>query len=158
MFKTSTSIIKAQIPGITLSHLLNFYKRELNYQSVSHTAIRENCLSFSNKTYKFVINRYANKFSSFSNGQIKITDTENEFIIQMQANMTRLFINTGIIAGAMALFFLGNAGFTLFSLSIGIVIFIVLSILGYAITMISFPVYFVNLRNKIQEELEAMQK
>jgi hypothetical protein len=157
MFKTSTSIIKGQIPGVSLSHLLNFYKRELNYQNVSQIKISGNTISFSNKIYKFIINRYTNKFSNFSFGQIKIIESEKEFIVHMQANMARLFINVGIIAFTLTLFLLLSSGFNVITFLLGIGIFALLTIINNAITNISFPVYFINLRNKIQQELEIMQ-
>ena len=157
MFKTSTSIIKGQVPGATLAHLLHFYKAELNCQSVSHISIKGNTLYFSNKVFKFVLNRYANKFSSFSFGQIKIADTEKEFIVYMEANINRLFINTGMIAGIITTFSLVT-GFNVFFLIIGIGIFVLLTMIGYAGTYIFFPVYFTSLRNKIQRELEMMRK
>jgi hypothetical protein len=158
MFKTSTVIIKGQVPGLTLSHLLNFYKRELHYQNVSHISTTDNTLAFSNKVYKFVINRYANKFSSFSSGQIRIEDSGNEFIIDLRANMNRLFINAAIIAVAATFFFLFGSGFNAFPFIIGATVFTLLAILGYIITSVSFPIYFVTLRNKVQQELEMMNK
>ena len=158
MFKISTAIIKGQVPGVTLAHLIHFYKSELQIQSVSSVSVNSNTISFSNNLYKFIINRYSNKFSSFSSGQIKIADTGKEFIIDLEANMTRLFLNTGIIAIAVTCFFLFGSGFNVFPLVLGLIVFVLLTLIGYIFTKASFPVYFVNLRNKIQQELELMKE
>ena len=156
MFKTSAVIIKGQFPGLTLSHLLHFYERELHYQNVSHSSVAGNVITFSNNTFKFVINRYANKFSSFSTGQITIEDSANQFVIYFQASTKRLLINAGIIAITATFFLLFDAGFNAFTIIAGALVFVLFIITGYVITSVSFPVYFVRLRNRVEEELEMM--
>ncbi|MGE5107617.1 MAG: hypothetical protein ACM3H8_08735 [Sphingobacteriales bacterium] len=142
---------------MTKEQLLNFYRAELEAQSVSHISIDTDTICFTNDTFKFVLNRYANKFSSFSKGQIKIVDNEVEFIVHMHASMTRLFITAGLIAIAAILFFLFHSGFDTFTLFVGLTIFVLLSIIGYISTSISFPVYFTSVRNKIERQLHTPQ-
>lgn len=86
MFKASTYFIKGQIPGVTKNDLINLYKRELEGQSVNNISTGIDTINFENNTFKFVPNKFGNKFSSFSQGQIKIVDDPNEFGIYFQAD------------------------------------------------------------------------
>jgi hypothetical protein len=157
MFKISTAFIKGQIPGVTLDQLIRIYKRKLEDQSVSRISVNNGIIYFSNDSFKIVLTRYSNKFSSFSNGSIKITDTETEFVVCLQASLTRLFISAAFIAGIPTLFLLLSAGLNIFPLVVGLVIFSLLLIVGYISANISFPVYFTGLRNDIERELQGIQ-
>lgn len=155
MFKVSTYFIKGQIPGVTKSDLINLYKRELEGQCVDNISSSADIISFSNNTFKFVLNKFANRFSSFSKGQIKIVDEPNEFGIYFQADLTRLFTSAGLMAGVATLFFLFSFGFDTFPLIIGLIIFVLLTVIGFISTSISFPIYFTNFRNNIERELQT---
>jgi len=158
MFKVSTVFIKEQIPHVTLGQLISRYKRELERQSVSNISVDFDTIYFANSTFRFVLNRYANKFSSFSNGQIKIVDTGNEFVVYVKASVTRLFISAGLIGVAVTLFFLLSSGFDIFALIVGVIAFALLAVIGYILTSVSFPVYFTSVRNDIERELQARQE
>ncbi|HEY5408172.1 MAG TPA: hypothetical protein VIJ92_13840, partial [Ginsengibacter sp.] len=75
----STYFIKAQIHNVSIRDLITLYKQELEIQSVNNIVDNGDTIDFRNKAIKFVLNRYADKFSSFSSGQIKIVDEGNEF-------------------------------------------------------------------------------
>ena len=155
MFKTSTYFIKGQLPGVTQIDLLNLYKRELEEQSVNNISTNSDTIKFNNNTFRFVLNRFANKFSSFSKGQIKIVDQGNEFNVYFQAQQTRTFTSAALLAAIGTLFFLFSAGFSLLPFLIGLAIFILLIIIDYVTTNISFPIYFDSLRNSIERELQS---
>ena len=157
MFKASTYFIKGQIPGITKSDLINLYKRELGEQSVNNISTSTDAINFTNKTFRFVLDRFANKFSSFSQGQIKIVDEGNEFGIYFQGKLTRLFTFAGLMAGPATLFFLFSIKFDVSTLISGVTIFILLTGIGFILTSIFFPVYFTSLRNDIERELQNKQ-
>src|SRR5689334_1175061 len=99
MYKTSTYFIKEQMPGTTVPELLHLYKQELQDQSVSNIQIENNDLTFSNETFRFVWNSYANKFSNFKSGRIKIEDNDIEYLVTLEADNSRTLIVAGIIAG-----------------------------------------------------------
>ena len=124
MFKASTYFIKGQILGATKNDLINLYKRELEIQSVNNISIRADTISFANNTFKLEINKFANKYSSFSKGQIKIIDEDDEFGIYFQADLTRLFISSGLIAGIATLIFLSSSRFDIFPFIVGLAIFV----------------------------------
>lgn len=155
MFKASTYFIKGQIPGTTQKDLVNLYKRELELQRVNNISISVDTISFKNNNLKFVPNKFANKFSSFSQGQIKILDEADEFGVYFQADMTRLFTSAGLIAAVATLFFLFDIGFNIFSLFVGFAVFVLLILIGLISASVSFPVYFTSLRNDIERELQA---
>jgi hypothetical protein len=155
MFKISTYFIKGQIPGVTKSDLINCYKRELDRQSVNNISVTPDTISFKNNTFRFVLNKFANKFSSFSKGQIKIVDEVEEFGVYFQADLTRIFTSAGLTAAIATLFFIFSSGFDTFLLIVGLVIFVLLTVIGFISTNISFPVYFTSLRNDIERELQG---
>ena len=157
MYKTSTYFIKGQIPNTSSTELLQFYKQELEDQSVSNIQLDGNILTFSNDNVKFVANRYANKFSSFTSGQISIEDNSSEYLVIFEADNSRTFTVAGIISGAITLFFLIISNFDLSSLIIGLIMFVVVSVVGYGITIVSFPIYFTSIRNDIESLIQARQ-
>lgn len=109
MYKTSTCFIKGQIPDTSVFELLQLYKQELENQSISKIEIRENSLTFSNNIFKIVTNRYANKFSSFTSGQINIEDNGSEYLVGFEADNTRIFIVAATISnGEMELSYMYN--------------------------------------------------
>ena len=156
MFKVSTYFIKGQIPGVAKSEIIKLYKRELEGQSVNNISTDAGTISFKNNTFRFVLNRFANKFSSFSEGQIKVVDEEDKFGVYFEAKLANLFTTAGLIAAIAILFSIFSNGFNIFSLIVGLVIFILLIIVGFISINISFPVYFTNLRNNIEREVQAV--
>jgi len=160
MYKTSTYFVKGQYPKLTKYDLLARYERELEEQSVDNIIIDNDTINFSNNILRFVINRFADKYSSFSSGQIEIFDDNenNELGIYLQANLSRLFISAGIKSVIAFLFFSFGLGFNLITLYLGIGIFILLCLIGFIITAISFPIYFTNFRNDIERELQNDEK
>jgi len=154
MFKVSTYFIKEQIHNVSIRDLITLYKQELEIQSVNNIADNGDTIDFRNKVIKFVLNRYADKFSSFSSGQIKIVDEGNEFGVHFKANWTRMFTSAGLLAGIMTILSFFSIGFKIFCLFVGLGVFALLVIIGFISTSISFPVYFTSLRNKIERELQ----
>lgn len=157
MYKTSTYFIKGQVPDTSVFELLQLYKQELENQSISKIQIRDNSLTFSNNIFKIVTNRYPNKFSSFTCGQINIEDNGSEFLVAFEADNTRTFIVAGMIAGAVTLISFVNSNFDLSSILIGLFIFAVLSGIGYGISTVSFPVYFTAVRNEIERRIQSRE-
>ncbi|MGC4102138.1 hypothetical protein [Ferruginibacter sp.] len=155
MYKTSTYFIKAQIPGVTQKDLVDLYKRELEIQSVNNISADVNTISFINNFFRFIPTKSANKFSSFSQGKIEIVDEADEFGIYFQATTTRVFASAGLMAALAALLCLFNDGFNFFCLIVGAIVFVLLVIISFISTTISFPVYFTGLRNNIEEELRS---
>lgn len=154
MYKISVEFIKEQSPKLTLNKLIGLYKKELEEQSVSNISISDNTLDFSNNTFKIVLNRYANKFSGFSAGHIKIVDNTTAFVVCIEASIKRLFIAAAIYAGIACLFALISLGLNFIPLVIGILIFCLLSVIGFISLQISFPIYFTRLRNEFESEMQ----
>jgi len=154
MFKTSTYFVKGQIPGVTKSDLVKRYKQELEIQSVNNIVDNGDTIDFRNKVIKFVLNRYADKFSSFSFGQIKIDDEGNEFGVHFKADWTRMFTSAGLLAGIVTILSFFSIGFKIFCLFVGIGVFALLITIGFISTSISFPIYFTSLRNNIEREFQ----
>lgn len=158
MFKLSTYFIKGQIPGIAKSDIIQFYKKELNRQSVNNISFDDDTIRFNNNSLRFVPDRFANKFSSFSSGEIKIVDEDDEFGIYFEGKLANLFKSAGIFAAIGVLLSLLGSGLNVFPLIIGFIIFILLVVSGFVSTNVSFPVYFTNLRNNIEREIQAKIK
>ena len=139
---------------MTESELLNLYKRELEEQSVNNISTTADTINFTNNTFRFVLNRFANKFSSFSKGQIKIVDEGDEFGVYFQAELARMYSSAALFAGVGTLFFLFSSGFNMVPFLVGVAIFILLITIDYVSTNIAFPVYFESIRNNIERELQ----
>ena len=155
MFKVSTYFIKGQLPGVTIEDLINLYKREFKIQSASNILSETDKINFSNNTFKFVIDKFSNKLSSFSNGQLEIIDEGDKYVVYFEAEWTKLFTNAGIIATIVMLYTFFSDGFGLFPFILGIVTFVLLATIGFISTSASFPVYFTNLRNDFERELSS---
>lgn len=98
MFKTSTYFVKGQIPDVTKGDLIKRYKQELEIQSANNISINSDIINFRNNYFRFVIDRFANKFKSFSYGQLKIVDEGDEFGIYFEGKWTKLFTSAGTLA------------------------------------------------------------
>jgi hypothetical protein len=156
MYQTSAAFIKGQLHGATINKLLELYKRELDGQNISDISTTLNTIHFSNDILNFSLSRYAYKYSKFSYGEIRIEETEEEYIVYLKANMKRLFITSAIWGAGFSLIALMQSGFNLFPLILGLIIFCVFIIAGY-ISILFFPVYFESLRNNIERELQEKQ-
>lgn len=154
MFKTSTYFIKGQIPGVAKEDLINLYQRELDEQSVDSILVDQDTITFYNRTIRFVLNRFANKYSNFSEGLINIKESNTEYGIYFQASWTRLFKSAALIAVIPILLSLLAFGPNLFTVIEACTIYIFLVIFGYINTSLSFPIYFTNVRNFIEKELQ----
>jgi hypothetical protein len=157
MYKTSTYFKKGQIPDTSVTEILQLYKQELEDQSVGNIRIDGSTLTFSNGTFKFVANRYANKFSSFTSGQINIEDNGSEYLVRFEADNSRTFTVAAVIAGAVTLISLITSNFDLSSLIIGLITFALISGIGYGVSTVSFPVYFTKMRNDIERMVQSGQ-
>ena len=155
MYRTSTYFIKGQINGTTKEDLIKFYVSELEEQSVSDIVVQDNRIQFSNNIFRFVLNRFANKFSSFSEGEIEIAENETEYIIYLRSKMNRLFIKAGLNSLIIMLLASLSLGSWLITFILGLIIFIFLLITGLISDYVFFPVYFTNVRNDIERKLQS---
>jgi hypothetical protein len=154
MFHTSTFFIKDQSPRASIPLLYDFYQQELEHQRVSKVEMKEATLRFSNNPYRFVGSRLANQFTCFSSGQIRIEDTATEYVIYFEGDLSRILIRGGIITGLVtALLFFFSAP-PVASILLGGIIFLMTAGINYISTRLSFPVYFVTLRNEMEAVLQ----
>jgi len=156
MYKTSTYFIKAQIPGTSVAELLQLYKQELQDQSVSKIELDDNFLTFSNDTFRFTLNR-SDKFANFTSGQIKIEDNGPEYIVTLEADNSRTYTVAGIVSAAITLVWLISSNFDLSVLIMGLIIFVLISGIGYGTSTISVPVYFEGVRNDIERRIQSKE-
>lgn len=154
MFHTSTFFIKDQLPRASIPLLYDFYQQELEHQRVSKVEMMEGTLRFTNSIYRFVGSRLANQFSCFSSGQIRIEDTATEYVVYFEGDLSRILIRGGIISGVfITLLFVFSAP-PLVSLLLGGLIFLMTAGINYISTRLSFPVYFVTLRDEMESVLQ----
>lgn len=78
----STYFIKAQIPGVGLSRLLELYQREILIQGAGQAYIRGNIVEFSGGSW---LRRYGNKFGGFTDGRLIIEESASEFEVYLEA-------------------------------------------------------------------------
>jgi hypothetical protein len=158
MFKTTTTYSKAQNPDITIPLLIDIYKQELEYQEISDITREYNTLYFLNNPYKFFQNKLTNKFSNFLIGKITIEETQKEYVVSFQADITRLLIKTGLFSALICLSFWLMGSFNWATFLFAFSIFIVFSGIAYGLTTLTFPKYFVRLRNEIEHLLQEEMK
>ncbi|WP_207512727.1 hypothetical protein [Longitalea luteola] len=158
MFKTTTTFSKAQNPDVSIPLLIDIYTQELEYQEISNISREYNTLYFLNNPYNFFQNKLTNKFSNFLTGKITIEETEKEYLVSFQADISRLLIKTGIFAALICLTFsvLGTFNWAIFLFAL--FIFAVFSGTAYALTAFTFPKYFTRLRNEIERLLKEEMK
>jgi len=154
MYKISTFFIKAQLPGLTIDYLLDSYKSELQQQSATKVTIDLASITFAHDNIISTATSYSNRYSNFSNGRIDIEETEDEFIVHLEASLTNLFIKPGLVAGIATLFILFSSGFAPFTLLLGLCVFALFTIISFISTSISFPIYFTNFRNNIEYDIQ----
>src|SRR3712207_4326520 len=137
MYKTSTYFVKQQIPNTSVADLLELYRQELKDQMVSKIEINGNQLSFSNDIFKVPANRYANDFSGFRSGKIIIEDSGTEYLVRFKADISRTFAVAGIISALITLISLIRSPFDSSLLFTGLIYFVLISVVGYGIALIS---------------------
>jgi len=156
MLRTSTAFVKDQIPNATIPLLLNFYQQELEYQRVHSIAIRENELHFENRPFAIGKTRFGNQYFCFSTGMIQIQDTGSEYNVTFEGSLKRILILGGTLAGVCALSAFIASGFNWIAIALGILIFLLVSVVNYVYTLLFFPVYFTDLRNEMEESLQDL--
>lgn len=158
MLKTTTIFSKAQNPDLTIPLLIEIYKQELEYQEISDISREYNTLYFLNNPYNFFQNKLTNKFSNFLTGKITIEETQNEYVVSFQADITRLLIKAGLFSALICLSFWLMSSFNWAIFLFAFSIFIVFSACAYTLTALAFPKYFARLRNEIEQLLQAEMK
>jgi hypothetical protein len=156
MLRASTSFVKAQIPGASIPLLLNFYQQELEYQRVHSIAVSGNTLYFRNRAWAIGRTRMGNQYFCFSSGRIQIQDTGNEYSVFLEGNLSRIIILGAVIAGVCALSAFIASGFNWIVVGLGVLIFLLVSVINYIYTLFFFPVYFADLRNEMEESLQGL--
>ena len=156
MLRTSTAFIKDQIPGATIPLLLNFYQQELEYQRVHSINVTENTLYFQNRPWAIGRTRFGNQYFCFSSGTIRIQDNGNEYNVLLEGNLSRIMILGGTLAGVCALSAFIASGFNIIAIALGVLIFLLVSVVNYVYTLLFFPVYFTDLRNEMEESLQNL--
>jgi len=157
MYKVSTFFIKGQLPGLTLDYLIDLYKSELQLQSAGKVDSDSSTIYFTNDNIFRFATGYSTKYSNFSSGRIDITETEEEFIVYLQASLSNLFIKPGLFAGLATLFLLVATGFEFFTVIVGLLVFGLMTLTSYISTSISFPTYFTYFRNGVEHDFQARQ-
>jgi ABC-type multidrug transport system fused ATPase/permease subunit len=156
-YKISIGFLKGQNPAITQSYLVERYTEELQYQQVSKTSSENNTIHFSNDAVRFVWDKYADKFSKFSSGTIRIVNDDDEYGVYLEADQSNLFKQAGI-AGAFVAVSSLLTGLSTFAIIIGAFIFVLTMTIKLIGLYVFFPVYFRGLRNNIEEEMRRQEK
>ena len=156
MLRTSTAFVKDQIPGASIPLLLNFYQQELEYQRVHSITVAEDTLYFSNRAWAIGRTRFGNQYFCFSSGQIRIQDTGNEYNVFLEGNLSRIMVLGGTLASICTLSALIASGFNLIAIALGVLIFLLVSVVNYVYTRLFFPVYFTDLRNEMEESIRSL--
>ena len=156
MLRTSTAFIKTQIPDASIPLLLNFYQQELEYQRVHSVTLSEDTLYFRNRLWAIGQTRFGNQYFCFSYGKISIQDTGDEYSVRLEGNLSRILLLGGTLAGVCSLIAFVASGFNLIVIALGVLIFLLVSVVNYLYTMLFFPVYFSDLRNEMEESLQNL--
>ena len=156
MLRTSTAFKKSQVPAASIPLLLNFYQQELEHQRVHTITIAEDTLYFSNHPWAIGRTRFGNQYFCFSSGKIRIQDTDEEYNVFLEGNLSRIMMLGGTLAGVCALAAFIASGFNFIAIALGVLIFLLVSVINYFYTLLFFPVYFVDLRNEMEESLQDL--
>lgn len=156
MLRTSIVFEKAQIPNASIPLLLNFYQQELEYQRVHFITATGDSLYFRNRTWAIGKTRFGNQYFCFSFGRIRIQDTGSEYNVLLEGNLSRIFVLGGTLAGVCMASALIASGFNLIAVALGVLIFLLVSVVNFMYTMLFFPVYFTDLRNEMEESLQNL--
>jgi len=156
MLRTSTAFVKDQIPNATIPLLLNFYQQELEHQRVHSIVVVENALRFENRPFAIGKTRFGNQYFCFSTGTIQIQDTGSEYKVNFEGSLKRILLLGGTLAGVCALSAFIASGFNWIAVALGVLIFLLVSVVNYVYTRLFFPVYFTDLRNEMEESLQNL--
>ncbi|HEY4109571.1 hypothetical protein [Puia sp.] len=156
MLRTSTAFTKAQIPAASIPLLLNFYQQELEHQRVHSITVSEDSLYFSNRRWVIGKARFGNQYFCFASGRIRIQDTGSEYTVFLEGNLSRILILGGALATVCALAAFIASGFNVIAIALGLLIFLLVSVVNYVYTLLFFPVYFTDLRNEMEESLQNL--
>ncbi|MBS1566383.1 MAG: hypothetical protein JST39_18515 [Bacteroidetes bacterium] len=152
MYSTSTFFIKAQVPSLTREELLLLYRDELENENETNVVHHEGIVSFSHEGWRSTFNGPYGQFFFFRRGEIRITETPTEYIVNFVAKGKIFFILMPfIIIIGLALLQLTHSGTIFIVLGIAIALFFTIARKLHMI--FSFPVYFVRLRNRIEQHV-----
>jgi hypothetical protein len=156
MLRTSTSFTKAMIPAASIPLLLNFYQQELEYQRVHTITVSEDTLYFRNRQWALGGSRFGNQYFCFSSGKILIQDTGSEYHVLLEGNLSRIMVLGATVAGVLGLAAFIASGFHIIGVVLGLLVFLLVSVVNYVYTLLFFPVYFTDLRNEMEESLQSL--
>ncbi len=156
MFRASTVFIKAQNPAASIPLLLDFYQQELEYQRVHNISVSDDTVYFSNRPWAIGKSRFGNQYFCFASGRIRIEDTGNEYNVYLEGDLSRIMWLGGTLASICALTALIASGFNLIAIALGVLVFLLVSVVNYVYTLLFFPVYFVDLRNEMEQSLQNL--
>jgi hypothetical protein len=156
MFHTSAVFIKAQNPAASMPLLLDFYQQELEYQRVHNINVSEDAIHFSNRQWAIGNTRFGNQYFCFSSGTIRIQDTGDEYNVFLEGDLSRIMWLGGTLAAICTLTTFIVSGFNIIAFALGLLIFLLVSVVNYLYTRLFFPVYFTDLRNEMEESLQNL--
>jgi|GEM_PF-2012273 len=156
MLRTSTAFVKDQIPGASIPLLLNFYQQELEHQRVHSITVTKDTVWFSNRPFGIGRTRFGNQYFCFSSGYIYIEDIGNEYRVIFEGNLQRILVLGGTLAAVCALSAFIASGFNWIAITLGLLIFVLVSVVNYIYTRLFFPVYFNDLRDEMEESLRNL--
>jgi hypothetical protein len=154
MLRTSTVFTKTRIPSASILLLLNFYQQELEYQRVHSITVTEDTLYFRNRPWAIGRTRFGNQYFCFSSGKIRIQDNGDEYNVFLEGSLTRIILLGGTLASVCTVSAFIAAGFNWIAIALGVLIFLLISVVNYVYTLLFFPVYFADLRNEMEESLQ----
>ncbi|GGB05246.1 hypothetical protein [Puia dinghuensis] len=154
MFRTSTTFIKAQNPAASKAMLLDFYQQELEYQRVPNITVGEDAIYFRNRPLAFGGGRFGNQYFCFTSGKILIQDTDSEYQVFLEGDLSRIMGLGGALAGICGLAIVITVGFNAIAVALALIIFLLVSVVNYLYTLFFFPVYFTDLRNEMEESIQ----
>jgi hypothetical protein len=156
MLRTTTAFTKSQVPAASIPLLLNFYQQELEHQRVHSITIADDALYFRNHPWAIGRTRFGNQYFCFSSGKISIQDAGDEYRVLLEGNLTRIILLGGTLALACTLGIFLASGFNLIAIALGVLIFLLVSVINYFYTLLFFPVYFTDLRNEMEESIQNL--
>lgn len=156
MFRTSTTFIKAQNPKASKALLLNFYQQELEYQRVHNITVADDTILFRNRLFAFYGSRLGSQYLCFSIGKIMIRDTDSEYQVFLEGDLSRIMVLGGWLSGICGLAIIITVGFNAIAVALALIIFLLVSVVNYLYTLFFFPVYFTDLRNEMEESIQLL--
>lgn len=159
IYHTSTYFIKAQMPGTSLQDLLLLYQDELENEGAANIAKEEDTVLFSNRGFRVIYNDNG-RFSSFSKGEIRITDTGVDYVVDFRGSRGGILFPMMIIMAVILLVFALMPGSGLSGSDILIVVVVaggfgLAAFIRFLYMAVRFPVYFETLRNRIEQHVAA---